>query len=162
MKRESVISNAGPLIYLSVLNRFPLLEELFGTVFVPEAVYQEVALHGRGQPGAGEVQAAIAAGWLVRRPVTDRIGVDALLDVLHAGEAEAIVLSRELDIGRVLLDDRAARSKAQLMGLTATGTIGILLLAQRAAMIEDIRPDLDRLMESNIRISRQLYDRLRR
>jgi len=48
------------------------------------------------------------------------------------------------------------------MGLTVTGTIGILLLAQRAAMIEDIRPDLDRLMESNFRVSRQLYDRLSR
>jgi len=88
MKRESVISNAGPLVYLSVLNHFSLLEKLFDTVFIPEAVYQEVALHGRGQPDAGEGQAAIAAGWLVRRRVTDRIGVDALLDVRHAGEAE--------------------------------------------------------------------------
>lgn len=160
MKRETVVSNAGPLIYLSMLNRFSLLENLFSTVFIPEAVYQEVVLHGRGQPGADEVRAAIASGWLIRSTVTERIAVDALLEELHAGESEAIVLSRELAIERVLLDDRAARSKAQLMGLTVTGTVGILLLAHRAAIIEDIRPDLDRLIESNFRISRRLYDQL--
>ncbi|HHY56615.1 MAG TPA: DUF3368 domain-containing protein [Chloroflexi bacterium] len=160
MKRETVVSNAGPLIYLSVLNRFSLLENIFSTVFIPDAVYQEVVLDGRGQPGADEVRAAIASGWLVRSTVTERIAVDALLEELHAGEAEAIVLSRELAIERVLLDDRAARSKAQLMGLTVTGTVGILLLAHRATMIEDIRPDLDRLIESNFRISRRLYDQL--
>ncbi|MFN3980957.1 MAG: DUF3368 domain-containing protein [Caldilinea sp.] len=142
MKRETVVSNAGPLIYLSLLSRFFLLENLFSTVFIPDAVYQEVVLDGRGQPGADEVRAAIASGWLVRSTVTEQIAVDALLEELHAGEAEAIVLSRELAIKRILLDDRAARSKAQLMGLTVTGTIGILLLAHRAAMIEDIRPDL--------------------
>jgi predicted nucleic acid-binding protein len=160
MKRETVVSNAGPLIYLSLLNRFSLLENIFSTVFIPDAVYQEVVLDGRGQPGADEVRAAIASGWLVRSTVTERIAVDALLEELHAGEAEAIVLSRELAIERVLLDDRAARSKAQLMGLTVTGTVGILLLAHRAAIIEDIRPDLDRLIESNFRISRRLYDQL--
>lgn len=160
MKRETVVSNGGPLIYLSLLNRFSLLENIFSTVFIPDAVYQEVVLDGRGQPGADEVRAAIASGWLVRSTVTERIAVDALLEELHAGEAEAIVLSRELAIERVLLDDRAARSKAQLMGLTVTGTVGILLLAHRAAIIEDIRPDLDRLIESNFRISRRLYDQL--
>jgi predicted nucleic acid-binding protein len=60
--------------------------------------------------------------------VGDRIAVDALLDELHLGEAEAIVLARELSIGRILLDDQAARSRARLMSLTVTGTIGILLL----------------------------------
>lgn len=160
MKREIVVSNAGPLIYLSVIHRFSLLSDLFSTLLIPEAVYQEVVLQGRGQPGADETRGAIEAGWLRRIDVKDRIAVDALLDELHAGEAEAIILARELTISRVLLDDRAARSKAQLMGLTITGTVGTLLLAQQAGVIDDIRPDLDRLVESNFRISRQLYNQL--
>ena len=160
MKREIVVSNAGPLIYLSVIHRFSLLGNLFSTLLIPEAVYQEVVLQGHGQPGADETKAAIAAGWLCRSSVKDQIAVDALLDELHAGEAEAIILARELTISRVLLDDRAARSKAQLMGLTVTGTVGTLLLAQQAGVIDDIRPDLDRLVESNFRISRQLYNQL--
>ena len=50
---------------------------------------------------------AIATGWLRRVVVQDRIAIDGLLDELHIGEAEAIVLARELQVGRVLLDDRA-------------------------------------------------------
>jgi predicted nucleic acid-binding protein len=38
MKREIVVSNAGPLIYLSVIHRFSLLGDFFSTVLVPEAV----------------------------------------------------------------------------------------------------------------------------
>lgn len=160
MRREIVVSNAGPLIYLSVIHRFSLLSDLFSTLLVPEAVYKEVVLQGHGQPGADETRDAVAAGWLRRSSVKDRIAVDALLDELHAGEAEAIILARELTIRRVLLDDRAARSKAQVMGLTVTGTVGILLLARQAGIIDDIRPDLDRLTDSNFRISRQLYNQL--
>lgn len=161
MKREAVVSNAGPLIYLAVANRFSLLEHFFSIVYIPEAVFEEVVLRGRGQPGAAETQSAIEAGWLRRSRIKDQIAAGAMLDELHAGEAEAIVLARELAIGQILLDDRAARSRAQLMGLSVTGTIGILLLAQQTAIITDIRPELDLLMESNFRISRQLYDRLR-
>jgi uncharacterized protein len=123
---SKVVANASPLTYLSVLNRFHLLKDLFGEVYLPEAVYREV--EGAGQPGAAEIQTAVTQGWLQQIAVRDRIAVDALLDELHLGEAEAIVLARELSVGRVLLDDQAARSRARLMSLTVTGTIGILLL----------------------------------
>jgi uncharacterized protein len=104
------------------------LKDLFGEVYLLEAVYREVVVEGAGQPGAAETQTAVTQGWLQQIAVRDRIAVDALLDELHLGEAEAIVLARELSVGRVLLDDRAARTRARLMGLTVTGTIGILLL----------------------------------
>jgi predicted nucleic acid-binding protein len=125
---SKVVANASPLIYLSVLNRFHLLKDLFGEVYLPEAVYREVVVEGAGQPGAAETQTAVTQGWLQQIAVRDRIAVDALLDELHLGEAEAIVLARELSVGRVLLDDQAAWTRARLMDLTVTGTIGILLL----------------------------------
>ncbi len=37
-----VVSNAGPLIALARIERLDLLEELFGEVIVPQAVYGEV------------------------------------------------------------------------------------------------------------------------
>jgi predicted nucleic acid-binding protein len=160
MKQQVVVTNAGPLIYLAVVRRFSLLNHFFSTILVPEAVYEEVVLLGNGQPGAIETQAAIETGWLQRAVVQDRIAVDGLLDKLHIGEAEAIVFARELGEEKVLLDDRAARNKAQLMGLKVTGTVGILLLAQQAGIIENIRPELDRLIKSNFRMSRQLYNQL--
>lgn len=104
------------------------MKDLFGEVYLLEAVYREVVVEGAGQPGAAEIQTAVTQGWLQQIAVRDRIAVDALLDELHLGEAEAIVLARELSVGRVLLDDQAAWTRARLMDLTVTGTIGILLL----------------------------------
>ena len=160
MEPPRVVTNASPLIYLSILNRITLLDELFSEIYLPEAVYREVVIQGRGQPGAKETQAAIDEGWLRRITVNNRTAVDGLLDDLHLGEAEAIVLARELETGRVILDDRAARSKANLMGLLVTGTIGVLLLAREKGMVENIQEDLDRLRRHNFRISADLYARL--
>ena len=160
MQTHPVVTNAGPLIYLAVVSQFELLKQLFGVVYLPQAVYQEIVVHGRGRPGASETNTAVAEGWLKRIVVEDRIAVDSLLDELHIGEAEAIVLAQELEVGKVLLDDRQARTKAQLMGLAVTGTVGILLLAKHTGIIGDIRQELNRLRASNFRFSQDLYDRL--
>jgi predicted nucleic acid-binding protein len=155
-----VATNAGPLIYLSVLGRLPLLRELFAEILLPDAVYEEVVLHGHGLPGANETKAAVEDGWLRRAVVQNRALVDALLGDLDIGEAEAIALARESGLRWILMDDRSARAKARLMGLTVTGTIGVLLLARRSGMDVDLQRDLDLLIEHNFRIFHQLYEQL--
>ena len=37
MKQQVVVTNAGPLIYLAVVKRFPLLNQFFSTILVPES-----------------------------------------------------------------------------------------------------------------------------
>lgn len=160
MTYGKVVTNAGPLIYLSLLQRLDLLRQLFAHVYIPQAVFDEVAVQGVGLPGADETRAAVDVGWLQLTTVQNRIAVDALLQELDLGEAEAIVLARELDIRRVLLDDGLARAKAQSMGLNVTGTIGVLLLAKQSGMTVDLKHDLDVLLRSNFRLSRGLYDRI--
>lgn len=160
MAYGEVVTNAGPLIYLSVLQRFELLKRLFDRVDIPEAVFNEVAVQGVGLPGADETRAAVRSGWLHLTQVQNRIAVDALLNELDLGEVEAIVLTRELNLQRVLLDDGLARAKAQSMGLRVTGTIGILMLAKQSGIDVDLKHDLDVLIRSNFRLSRDLYDRV--
>ncbi|MBM3182033.1 MAG: DUF3368 domain-containing protein [Chloroflexi bacterium] len=160
MASPRVVVNASPLIYLSVLKRFHLLCDLFGGVYIPTAVYEEVVVEGSGQAGGQETQTAITQGWLQQIAVQDRIAVEALLDELHLGEAEAVVLARELSVGRVLLDDHAARAKAGLLGLSVTGTIGILMLAAEKGIDIDLKRDLDILIQHNFRVARELYERL--
>lgn len=58
------VVNASPLIFLALLGHFSLLHDLFDEVFIPDAIYEEVVVQGVGQPGAGETEAAVAAGWL--------------------------------------------------------------------------------------------------
>ena len=90
---EVVVANAGPLITLAKIGRFDLLQELFGRVTIPQAVYDEVVLHGGGQPGARETE---VAGWISIQPAGDRLAVAFLGEELGPGESEAIVLAQEL------------------------------------------------------------------
>jgi len=160
VSRLIAATDAGPLIYLSVLGRLPLLRDLFVEVLAPDAVYEEVVLHGHGLPGANETKAAIESGWLRRAVVQNKALVDALPGELDAGEAEAIALARELGLRWILMDDRSGRAKARLMGLTVTGTIGVLLLAKSSGIDVDLKRDLDLLGEHNFRISHELYEQL--
>lgn len=160
MTALTVVTDSGPLIYLAVLGCFVTLRDLFGRVYLPETVYREVVLQGAGEPGADETRAAVAEGWLVRVAVENATAVDALLGELDEGEAEAIVLARELNADLVLLDDGAARAKARLMSLRTTGTIGVLLLARDAGMDVDLRRSLDTLVVQGFWLSRELYEQL--
>ncbi len=160
MPKLSVVSNAGPLIYLSHLGRLDHLRELFRHVWVAGAVYEEVAVQGKGRPGARETQSAVDSGWLQRVDVQRRDLVEALQANLHLGEAETIAAAREKNADGVLMDDHAGRARARLMGLHVTGTIGVLLLARDAGIDVDLRTDLDTLMEHGFRISAELYSTL--
>ena len=42
-----VVADTGPLIALSKIGQLPLLQRLFGTVFIPLAVRDELVLQGR-------------------------------------------------------------------------------------------------------------------
>lgn len=72
-----VISNAGPLITLSKLGKLCLLKELYGTIVIPEAVRNEVIIHGQGAVGAEEVA---LASWITVQTVINRLAVETTFD----------------------------------------------------------------------------------
>lgn len=83
-----VVSNAGPLIALARIEHLDLLEELFGEVIVPQAVYGEVT-RNPDLPGAHVLE---QASWLAIHEVGDQVTVQRLRFWLDAGESEAIAL----------------------------------------------------------------------
>ena len=95
--------------------------------------------------------------WLVEVPVTDGGMVAALGLVVDPGEAEAIALAFEKGV-RIILDDRKAREAAQRLNIPVTGTVGILLKAKQAGLIESIRPSLDALEANHFRIGKALRE----
>lgn len=98
-----VVSNTTPLIGLAVLGRFDYLRRLFGEIYIAHAVYAEAVMAGREAGGAR--REVSEADWIHRVRVTDRLAVEVLLDELDLGEAETIVLARELDVDWVLMDE---------------------------------------------------------
>ena len=55
----AVVSDSSPLVYLTRLNRFYLLRQLFNGVFIPDAVWREVALEGAAKPEGANVRQAV-------------------------------------------------------------------------------------------------------
>ena len=59
-----VVSNATPLISLAKINKIHLLRLMYGTLYIPEAVYKEIVLEGKEKQGAQEVE---NADWIKRK-----------------------------------------------------------------------------------------------
>jgi len=121
-----VVADAGPIIHLDELDCLDVLTD-FEKVHVPEAVWLEVLNH---RPSA----MAKFSGLFVREgPSKTSPLVTALtpLYTLHSGEQEALHLCVEFGDSLLLTDDTAARLAAKSLGITAHGTLGLLVRAIR-------------------------------
>jgi predicted nucleic acid-binding protein len=146
-----VVTNTTPLIGLAVIGQFDLLHQLFGEIIIAEAVYQEVVVAGRDDGGAkNEV---LSAPWIRVEAVKDRLAVDVLLDELDRGEAETIVLARELRADWVLMDEKKGRRKLTQLNQAKIGTVGLLLKAKQLQLITEVRPPLEKLRAQGFSIS---------
>lgn len=156
-----VVSDTSVLIHLARIERFGLLRRLYSTISVPAAVWREVVEEGEGRPGAPETRAAYEDGWVNVIPLEEESSMLFLLQgALDVGEAEALTLASKVGADRVLLDEAAARQKAERLGLEKTGTVGVLLRAKREGWIDQLRPELDRLRETAFWIDETLYQRV--
>ncbi len=133
-----VVSDAGPLIALGRLDLLELLARLFDEVQVPEAVLRE-CLARPELPDAQRIQLALGNAWL-RSCVAPPGRVEGL------GASESAAIGRALEIGAVLLaDDQAARVQARRRGLVVIGTLAVLILAKRKALLPAVAPLVEQL-----------------
>jgi predicted nucleic acid-binding protein len=72
------------------------------------------------------------------------------------GEASAIALAIELDDCLLIIDDLKGRKFAMQLVLSIIGTVGIILDAKLAGIIPSVKPLLDKIKETNFRISEKL------
>lgn len=156
------VTDAGPLIHLSWIDQLDLLRALLDEVLAPVAVRDEVLRPGLDVPGVAAIRAALATGWMGVRPVSDQAAVARLLVELDRGEAEAIVLMREVGADVLLLDERRARARAQREGLPISGTIGVLRRARDRGLVPAVAPLVEALRRRGFRVGTDLVDRIRR
>lgn len=151
-----VVSNTTPLIGLASIGRFDLLRQLFGELIIPQAVFDETVVVGKKEGGAK--REVSSAGWVKVVSIKDQLAVEVLLDELDRGEAEVIVLARELDAGWVLMDEKKGRRKHTQLEMRKIGTIGILLKAKETGHIESVGNELTLLREKGFSISQYVVD----
>ncbi|MUG91054.1 DUF3368 domain-containing protein [Scytonema sp. UIC 10036] len=151
-----VVSDTSPINNLAAINQLHLLQQLYGTVLIPEAVYQELTDPDFPVAGAMEVQ---TFDWIVTHSVANRTVVEALRNELDLGEAEAIALAIEFKASQVLVDERRGRIVAARLNLRYTGVLGILVEAKSQGLIAEVKPLLDALInEAGFWVATPLYN----
>lgn len=152
------VSNSTPLIYLDSVGDLDLLPRLFGKISIPEAVYREVVISGKGLPGAEAV--ALADGkWLTIESVKNRAGVETLMQSsgIDIGEAEAILLAQESGRSTIFMDDQVAVLLARSFGLEVVRTPALYVTAKKYGLIETVRPQIDALRSEGFWLSDSDY-----
>jgi len=149
-----VVSNSSPLISLARIGMLNLLKDYFGEIFIPPGVYDEVCFKGKGKPGAEEVE---SADWIKLREIENRFAAQILEIELDRGEAEVIVLAKEINADIVLVDDRRPREVLKRLGFKVLGTVGVLIKAARDGRI-NLKETLDELTSKGFRLSKEVYE----
>lgn len=151
----TIVSNTSPISNLAKVGQLNLIPQLYGTILIPTAVYEELLDEQAGETVITAVQSAV---WLETQSVQNQELVSELRNRVNVGEAEAIVLAIEANATRLLIDERLGRKAATNFGLKITGLLGILLIAKRQGLIMSVKPLMDDLVaKANFRISSQLY-----
>ncbi len=151
---EPIAVNTGPLIALAACDAIDLLRRLHSHVLVPTAVVEEFC---RGR--SGESTPTGLPAWFDVRTLTTPVP-PMLVTHLDAGEASGIALALEARIRLVAMDERRGRLVARDMGLTVTGSLGVLLRAKRLGLIEAVGPRLTAMRRNGIWIGEALVRRV--
>ena len=153
-----IVSDTSPITNLAAIGQLELLRQLYSSVSIPKAVYNEMVGVDKVVPGAVEVQ---TLSWIQIQAVINSQLVTQLQEKhgnIDLGEAEAIILSIELKADLLLMDERRGRAVASSYGLNVTGLLGVLLQAKKQGLIPAIKPLIDRLIaQADFRVTPQLY-----
>ena len=124
-----VVANTTPIISLASIGQLPLFEKLFGNIIIAEAVYQQI----KAKPGYGYDQ--VDCGFIEVQAIQGRLYKQLLLNQLDSGEAETIILAKEINADFVIIDENMGYRFATHAGLTAIRTLSILLRAKERGYI---------------------------
>ena len=165
--RRVVISDSTPLIYLAKIGRLGLVKDVFGRVFIPEAVFNEAVVQGKAlNISDASIIEKFVGEWIMRERV--RAEVDAeyrFLDTntrLGLGEKEAIKLCKQLNVNYFIVDDREARRVSRILNVRPIGTCGIIIQSCRqgsTTSVEAIKI-VDDLVKTGFRLDLTLYRRI--
>jgi predicted nucleic acid-binding protein len=152
------VSDTGPLLYLSLINRTELLPQIFEKVLIPPAVAEELSDTSTPQEASALIERCPL--WLQIRDVPM---TSLSLEHFGRGEQQAITLAASVSADVLLIDDRAAKDFAtQVVNLAASGTIGVLYEAAMDELIPFTAADFDesvqRLLTTNFHRTKTLLN----
>lgn len=135
---KSIVCDASCLILFNKIGNLDLLHQVFGKILITDTVAEEF---GHSIPE-----------WIQVRP-PNSILQKGLLNILDAGEASAITLAAELKDALLIIDEFKGRKVAKKMGLTVTGSLGVIIIAKYKGHISSVKAIIEKIERTNFRIS---------
>jgi predicted nucleic acid-binding protein len=140
--RSVIISDTSCFIVLSKIDELDLLRRLYGTVTTTPEISAEFE--------------NVLPDWIKINSAEDKYRQRLLELNLGKGESSAIALALEQENAVLILDDNIARKIAMRLGISLTGTLGIIINAKLTSVIPSIKPILEKLKKTNFRLSNEL------
>lgn len=149
-----IFSNTTPFIALAAIQRLDLLPRLFSRVHVTEEVAEECAVGG-----LVAVPPLRQLDWVVLVPTPAQAAPHILLE-LDKGEKATLLAAMAEKADLVLMDEKIGRNMAEYLGLSVMGTLGVLLKARKAGLIDSFREAASLMRAQGIFYNLALIDRL--
>jgi predicted nucleic acid-binding protein len=139
---KTIISDTSCFIILSKIEQLDLLKSIYGEIITTSDIAEEF---GEKLPD-----------WVMIENVVDKSKQRILELQIDRGESSAIALALEIQNSSLILDDFKARKIAQQLGISFTGTIGVIIKAKLNGIIPSIKPYLEKIKDTNFRISAEI------
>lgn len=136
---KTIISDTSCFIILTNIGELELLHKVYGQIVTTLDIATE---YGEALPE-----------WVEIATVADKYTQQLLEMQIDKGESSAIALALETPNSTLILDDYKARKIAELLGITFTGTIGVIIKAKLKGMIPSIKPLLEKIKQTDFRLS---------
>ncbi len=146
MSRSIVIADASCLIALDNINEINILRGLYQEILVTPKVSSEF-----GKP---------LPSWVYTKAPANFNKQLELEKILDAGEASSIALALESPYPLLIIDEKKGRRVASELEIEIIGTVGVILEAGSAGLIEVSTDLINRLEKAHFRISSDLRTKL--
>ncbi len=139
---KAIISDTSCFIILTNIGELELLHKVYGQIVTTPEI---VAEFGETLPE-----------WVEIAEVTDKYRQRLLELQIDKGESSALALALETPNSVVILDDYKARKIAERLGITFTGTIGVIIKAKLNGIIPSVKPLLEKIKRTDFRLSAEI------
>jgi predicted nucleic acid-binding protein len=139
---KTIISDTSCFIILTNIGELDLLHKVYGQIITTPDIADEYSEE--------------LPEWVEIVAVTDKFRQQILEMQIDKGESSAIALALETPNSTIILDDNKARKIAEKLGITFTGTIGVIIKAKLTGIIPSVKPILKKIRQTNFYLSDEL------
>lgn len=140
-----IVSDTSCLILLSKIGELDLLSKLFGKILISNTVLNEF-----NQPIPKWIEVV----------ELKKDGIKELPGFLDAGEASSIALALVYENSLLIVDEIKGRKAAKELGITVTGSLGVLVEAKNRGHLKAVKPVINKIRKTNFHVADALIDRV--